>query len=374
MKPTLINPFLLTGYEGPEYFCDRETETKKITEALINGRNITLISPRRMGKTGLIHHVFHTLQEQQNSICFYLDIYHTHSLADFVQLFAETIIGSLDTKSQKIIAKVFSFFKSIRLTLTTDNLTGNPQMTFNLSPDKMEDSLKEIFDYLVDSGKVCYIAIDEFQQITNYPEKGIEALLRSYIQQLTYVHFIFSGSQKHVMENLFTSASRPFYQSTQLLQLKEIDLTDYQSFVINLFKKGKKTITTDAIDWAYRVINGHTWYMQVLFNRMYSLHDTTIDVIQAEKVLTETLDENEVTYLTYCNLITKIQLALLKAIAKEGTIAEPTSSAFIGKYNLGAASTVKASLKSLLGKELLFENRGTYFIYDRFFSLWLRKI
>ncbi|GHT88593.1 hypothetical protein FACS189474_4100 [Bacteroidia bacterium] len=239
MKQTVVNPFLLTGYEGPEYFCNRKLETQKITEALTNGRNITLISPRRMGKTGLIHHVFHTLEEQQDSSCFYLDIYHTHSLHDFVQVFAETVIGSLDTKSQKF--------------------------------DKTEESLKEIFAYLVDSGKICYIAMDEFQQITNYPEKGVEALLRSYIQQLTSVHFIFSGSQKHVMETLFTSASRPFYQSTQMLQLKEIDLTDYQSFVLKLFEKEKKAITTGAIDWAYQIVHGLTWYVQVLFNRAYSL-------------------------------------------------------------------------------------------------------
>ncbi|GHV25489.1 ATPase [Bacteroidia bacterium] len=372
MKQILINPFLLTGYEGDKYFCDRDEETKKITEALINGRNLTLISPRRMGKTGLIHHVFHHLEEQQRASCFYLDIYQTHSLHDFVQLFAAAIIGSLDTKSQKLMNKVFSFFKSIRLILTTDSLSGAPQLTFDLAKDKTEESLKEIFAYLVDSGKVCYIAFDEFQQITNYPEKGVEALLRSYIQRLTNVHFVFSGSQKHVMENLFTSASRPFYQSTQLLQLKEIGESDYQLFAQNLFEEGNKKITTEATVWVYQVVHGHTWYVQVLFNRLYALQQPLVDIAQAEKILANVLEENEVTYLTYGKLITAKQLALLKAIAAEGSVSEPTASTFIGKYNLGATSTVSASLKSLLAKELLFDNRGSYFVYDRFFSLWLK--
>ncbi|GHT88596.1 hypothetical protein FACS189474_4110 [Bacteroidia bacterium] len=86
------------------------------------------------------------------------------------------------------------------------------------------------------------------------------------------------------------------------------------------------------------------------------------------------MEENEVTYLTYCNLVTGKQLALLKAIAKEGQVMEPTASSFIREHNLGAASTVSTSLKSLLAKELLFNNKGNYFIYDRFFSLWLKKI
>jgi hypothetical protein len=67
-------------------------------------------------------------------------------------------------------------------------------------------------------------------------------------------------------------------------------------------------------------------------------------------------------------------LALLKAIAEERTVTEPTAATFIREHNLGATSTVTTSLKSLLGKKLLFSNKGSYFIYDRFFSLWLKKI
>ena len=59
MKNIPTNPFLITGYQGPDYFCDREKETASLMSALKNGRNITLISPRRMGKTGLIKNVFY---------------------------------------------------------------------------------------------------------------------------------------------------------------------------------------------------------------------------------------------------------------------------------------------------------------------------
>ncbi|MDR1974148.1 MAG: ATP-binding protein [Bacteroidales bacterium] len=369
-----LNPFFLTGYKNPEYFCDREKETKKMVEALVNGRNLTLISPRRMGKTGLIHHVFHLLKEKQDAFCIYFDIYHTQTLHDFVQIFAGTVIGSLDTKSQKLMTKIFSLFKSLRLVLTTDNLSGTPELTFDISPEKTESSLEEIFDYLANTGKTCYIAIDEFQQITNYPEKGVEALLRSYIQRMTNVHFIFSGSQKHIMENLFVSASRPFYQSTQLLQLKEIDENEYVSFAQRLFKKGNKTLTSEACERAYQVVGGHTWYVQMLFNRLYSSSNQLVTIADMEKVLDDILEENEATFSTYCKLITDKQKNLLKAIAIDGTVSEPTASDFIGRHNLGASSTVSVSLKNLLNKELLFENRGSYFIYDRFFSLWLRKI
>ncbi|MDR1348122.1 MAG: ATP-binding protein [Prevotellaceae bacterium] len=374
MKQAHINPFLLTGYESSEYFCDRKTETEKLRNALRNGRNITLISPRRMGKTGLIHHVFNSFNGDKNVTCIYIDIYHTNSLSDFVKLLANTVTGSVDTKSQKIISKIFSFFKSIRPALVADNISGIPKLTFDFAISQTEESLKEIFDYLSLSGKLCFIAIDEFQQITDYAEKGVEALLRSYVQQLNNVHFIFSGSRKHIMERLFASASRPFYQSSQMLQLSEINKNEYQKFAVKLFLKANKITDSNIFDWIYSKVNGHTWYVQMMLNRLFSLACKKYDISVAEMVLNEILMENEATYQTYCKLITEKQLSLLKAIAAENMITQPTSNVFIDKYRLGAASSIKTALTSLLDKELIFENNGNYRVYDCFFSIWLSKI
>ncbi|MDR0754130.1 MAG: ATP-binding protein [Prevotellaceae bacterium] len=373
MKQIHINPFLLTGYESPEYFCNRKTETEKLINALRNGRNVTLISPRRMGKTGLIHHVFNRFAGAKDVTCIYIDIYHTNSLRDFVKLFANTVMGSVDTKSQKVISKIFAFFKSVRPVLVADNVSGIPKLTIDFSSSQSEESLKEIFDYLSKSGRTCFVAIDEFQQITNYGEKGIEALLRSYVQQLGNVHFIFSGSQKHIMENLFTSASRPFYQSAQMLQLSEINKDEYRKFAAKLFAKAGKTIKSEVFDMIYDKVNGHTWYVQMMLNRLFSLAGKEYDTSTAENVLTEIIMENEATYQTYCKLITQKQMNLLKAIASENMIARPTSNIFIDKYKLGAASSIKTALTSLLDKELIFENNGNYRVYDCFFSIWLSK-
>ena len=109
------NPFLIVGYQGPEYFCDREKETEVILSALHNGRNITLVSPRRMGKTGLIKNVFYTLQEKEkNAKCFYLDIFSTQNLREFVALLGREILGKLDSLSQSTLKTLLSFFKSCR--------------------------------------------------------------------------------------------------------------------------------------------------------------------------------------------------------------------------------------------------------------------
>ena len=202
MKPN--NPFLISGYYSPDYFCDRERETATMIDALYNGRNLTLIAPRRMGKTGLIKHVFYRLQERQpDTVTLYMDIYSTQNLGDFIRLFANTVLGRLDTVPQKALSRVAQFIKSCRPVFTFDELTGLPKATIDIAPASEETTLKEIFDYLQSADKRCYIAIDEFQQIAEYPEKGVEALLRSYIQFLPNVNFIFAGSKQHVMQEMF---------------------------------------------------------------------------------------------------------------------------------------------------------------------------
>ena len=183
MKPN--NPFLISGYYSPEFFCDREQETVTILDALHNGRNVTLIAPRRMGKTGLIRHAFYRLKEQQPDIVtFYMDIYSTQSLGDFVRLFASTVLGQLDSAHQKALSRISQFIRSCRPVFTFDELTGVPKVTIDVAPAEEENTLKEIFEYMGSSEKRCYVAIDEFQQIAEYSEKGVEALLRSYIQFL----------------------------------------------------------------------------------------------------------------------------------------------------------------------------------------------
>ena len=225
----LNNPFVVYGYKGAEYFCDRQKETEKMISSLHNERNITLVAPRRMGKTGLIHHVFHQMEEQYAEVkCFYLDIFATKNLEQMVQLMASEIIGKLDTVSQSALRKVQEFFSSWRPTLTIDELTGIPSFSLDLKPSEGKESLKRIFEYLKQSGKRCYIAIDEFQQILSYPEDGVEAMIRSYIQFLPNVYFVFSGSQQHMMQEMFLSANRPFFQSSLVLSLPCIGVNSLQ--------------------------------------------------------------------------------------------------------------------------------------------------
>ena len=369
------NPFIIAGYGGPEYFCDRERETEKIISALSNDRNISLISPRRFGKTGLIHHVFHRLKNENNTVfCFYFDIFSTQNLHEFVQIFGKTVLEKLDNYSQKTFKRIAEAFKSLRPTLSLDSLTGAPKISFDIKPEDTQTGLQEIFNYLKSSEKRCYIAIDEFQQITEYPEKGVEALLRSYVQFAENVKFIFSGSKKHLMDAMFSAVNRPFYQSTQKINLREIPIETYSVFAQNHFAKNGKTLPPSLFETIYAVVLGHTWYIQLILNQLYSLPQKKYSETDLDRIVADVLEEENATYKTYCELLKKGQLRVITAIAKERKIKAITSSDFLKKYNLTAASSINLAVKSLADKSLILKDEdGYYFVYDRFFSLWLEK-
>lgn len=371
----LTNPFVYQGYESPEYFCDRETETKALLSHLKNGRNVTLVSPRRIGKTGLIKNTFYRLREEsQDAVCLYLDIFATKDLNDFTEQLGVTVINDIVRKNATFIEKALVFFSALRPVFSMDPLTGEPSVSITVESAQEDITLRNIFRYLNESGKEVYIAIDEFQQIAEYPEKGTEALLRSYIQFAQHVHFIFSGSKFHLMSDIFGSPKHPFYQSTEMMGLKALKCGTYYDFCQNFFKAKGGDLSKTVFEHVYRLFDGHTWYIQCIMNRLYETETSVCETGQVNASLLSILEGREPQFESMVQFFTENQFSLLKAIAKDGIVAQPTAGTFIKKHKLSGASSVKAALKVLEDKELVYRKAEGYIIYDRFMDLWLKRI
>lgn len=369
-----MNPFFIAGYGGPEYFCDREEETSKLIGALKNGRNVAFISPRRLGKTGLIQHTFQRMKLENPEVrCFYMDIFPTQSQVDFIKLFAQTVLGKLDSLTEMIMTDIVRVLKHCRPLLSVDALSGLPTMTLDVQPGEAEASLKDIIDYLERSGHPCYVAIDEFQQITEYPEQGTDALLRSHIQFTKNVHFIFAGSRQHLMSRLFLSPSQPFFQSVQKMGLTPLDRDVYCRFAQQLMNRGGKKLPSEVFEEAYLFARGYTWYIQDLMNRLYELPDSGLTADHLHGILQEVKAEGETVYKSYCELLSRGQLRLLRAIAEEDIVKMPFEHSFINRHRLTAVSSVKLALDSLTKSNILAKTDDGYYIYDRYLSLWLRS-
>jgi len=368
------NPFVTSGYLSAAYFCDRRQESEKVIREITNGNNIAIISTRRMGKTGLIRHCFQSKELSNTFFNFYIDIYATKSLRDFVFTLSKVILETLKPFGKKAIEKFFDTVLSLQMGITFD-VAGNPFFNVRLGDIRNIDrTLEEIFRYLSTAEKPCIVAIDEFQQIASYPEKNIEALLRTYIQHCNNAKFIFAGSQRHTMGNMFLSASRPFYQSVSMIHLDRIALADYIDFARLHFNMAKKDISPETVTFIYEQFKGVTWYIQKILNVLFTLTPVgeSCDNSAVDEAIESITDSYKYAYQEILFRLPAKQKELLIAIAKEGEVRAVTSGVFVKKYGLSSASSVQSALRGLLEKDFITVDTGHYQIYDQFLKIWLR--
>lgn len=375
MNMILRNPFVTVGYEGKEYFCDRVEDSDRLIKLVTNGNNVTLISPRRMGKSGLIMHCFEDDRIKKEYLSFYVDIYATTSLEEFVAVLGKSIARKL-AQSQTALERFLGIVKSLRAGVGFD-MAGNP--TFTIQPGDVTNSslsLEEIFKYLEDADKPCIVAIDEFQKIMDYEQKNVDAILRTCIQQCHNVHFIFSGSSRHVMSTIFLSSAKPFYQSTSMMELKQIPEEAYFEFAEKHMRNGGRMLPRDIFSEIYTRYDGVTWYIQKMLNVIYMLtgdgDEISLDVVKQA--------QNEIVYgyeYSYLDILFRLparQKDVLIAIAKEKEAKAITGSRFVNKHSLGSASSVQGAVKGLQKGDYITSDQGVWSVYDKFFATWLAAL
>lgn len=379
-KKIMENPFYITGIIPEQYFCDRGKETQWLVKTLENKANILLTSPRRMGKTQLVYHVYNQPEIKDKFYTFYIDIFPTTSLHELVLFLSKEIYSVLVPRGKAVLDKFLFSIRSISGSLGYNAIAGSPSFDIKLGDIRTPElTLEEIFAYLENADRPCVFAIDEFQQIANYPEKNVEALLRSYIQKVSNCRFIYAGSNRHILENMFNSASKPFYNSAQMIYLDRISENVYEKFALEKFSEAKRVITPEAVRHAYNLFGGRTYYVHNLLHNAfaYILPDVTVTESDIDEMLSQILQERSYTFSGTMNQLNYQQKETLIAIAKEGKARGVTSVSFIKKHALASPSSVQYAISTLLGNQLItYENEGRskiYSIEDLFLAEWIRR-
>lgn len=375
------NPFYITGIIPEVYFCDREKETDQIVKTLKNKEHIVLTSPRRMGKTQLIRHVFEQPAIKDEYHTFYTDIFPTTSLHEFVLFLSKEIYSVLVPKGKTALDRFMTVIHSLAGGFGYDPITGTPTFEIKLGDiHSPELTLEEIFTYLEQADRPCIFAIDEFQQIAHYPEKNVEALVRTYIQKMNNCLFIYAGSDRHILENMFYSAAKPFYNSAGHIYLDRIEKDIYTDFIKQQFAGAGIEITDDAALLSYDLFEGHTYYVHNLLHHVFSdaRPKSVISQTEITKTLDHILEEKGRAFASIMNQLNFQQKETLIAVAKEGKARGVTSVAFVRKHSLRSPGSVQYALSQLLDKQIItYQNDGRNKIYsvsDRFFEKWISKI
>jgi uncharacterized protein len=348
-----MNPFIVIGYE-PGLFCDRERETETLVRSLNNKRNICIVSPRRLGKTALIRHVFAL---QKKWICV------GTALANVLQ-------------ANKL--SLLQILTSLKFSVEADPLTGNFNVGFNLvKPGDSKRSVSELLQVLSKQKKVV-VAFDEFQQILSFPDAQVEGWLRSEAQQYNEIRFIFSGSHQRVLNEMFASSKRPFYHSAELMKLDCIDKSVYSKFIVHHFKQGRKKISTQTADFIYDYCFGFTAYIQQICNHLYDLQEKHISETHVLRVVGDLLKQYEPFYLKLRKPLTAIQFRAMIAIARMKKVYAITGNEFMRQAKMTNASSASKTINTLLKNDLVYADiddngKEFYSIDDVLFMRWLER-
>lgn len=375
VKENVVNPFFIGRYAGARYFCDRVKETQTLVKHIRNGRNVALISPRRLGKSGLIYHTFEQAEIKGHYTPIYVDIYSTGNLSEFAHSLSISIVSALQSEPTWF-ERVSAFLKSLRVGFKLDPISGEPAFDLSLGQiEYPEKTIRELFEYMESLEKPCVLAIDEFQQIREYPEHNTEAYIRTLVQQCSRTTFIFCGSKRHIMTDMFFSPSKPFFQSVISQPLHPIPMDTYIEFAGKLFAQRGKLLDHITAEIVYRMFDGCTWYVQVMMNELFALtpegeicSPEFVDIAWDNVIMAQ-----EDRYKSILHNLAPKQRQLLVAIAKDRKVDGITSADFVKKHFLTSASSVQAALKPLLKSDIVTCEEGVYRIYDYFFADYLAK-
>lgn len=373
-----LNPFVVSGKIPPEYFCDRVEEAAQLEKSLRNQLNVVLTSARRMGKTSLVDFVFDKPEISENYITIVVDILHTTTFREFIMALGAAVFENVATRSKKLRKQFVTLLKSLSASFGYDPILNVPTFDIRLGDlQNPEFTMGEIFSYLESVDKRCLVVIDEFQQITYYPEKNVEALLRTHIQKLKNANFVFSGSKRRLMDEMFFSSKRPFYQSAKNLPLEPIDKGVYLDFAMSNFKNANKNITEEAFSHVYDTFWGVTFYIQRIMKDAFAetKADDTCDLNLVKNLIEDYIDENDSRLREQLSYISESQKELLYAIHSEGQVQSITSAEFNKKHRLRSPSSTQSAALKLLEYDLITRKEKIYSLSDPLLKLWLdRKI
>ena len=377
----VTNPFIVLGTIPDPYFCDREKETERLVRYLTNGQNVVLHAPRRIGKSKLIEHCFEQPAIKGKYYTIFVDILQTSNLQEFTYEFGKAVFEATASLGDKLMKQFAQTVQSLHTEYTIDPMTGFPKLSLSIGHiENAIYTIEEVFRFLEQADKPCIVAIDEFQRIADYPEKNVEAILRTHIQKMRNCKFVFAGSDRHLLGQMFQDYNRPFYNSAATITLEQIERSKYNAFATMHFEEYDKHIAPEDVDRVYDLFDGNTFAMQKTLNIAFSLTEKkewcTIDTIQ--QAIDEIIEENDFSYRTHLMSVGSSQKEVLYAIARSGKAMQITSTAFVGKYRLGSASSVQSAVRKLKADGWVAEyinqaGQKYYQVNDYFLMLWIQK-
>ena len=368
------NPFIYGGRVSGDAFCNRESEIQELLGDIRSRQHVILSSQRRFGKTSLVWKVLEEAQKD-NIIPVYVDLYPISTLGEFIEEYAKAIARTLTAfdKAKRLMRGLFS---RVHLSMGVDP-AGNPQWSVGFDRTRETETFDEVAssleNYLNRRSNYGVVVFDEFQQITETDGEKTERRLRSAIQTHEHVSYLFVGSKKHLLHDLFSNPNRPFYRSGKIFPLEKIDPGHLKRFIEKRFNEAGVDIDEKTSGLIVETTECHPYYTQYLCHILYDIMEErrirTDDVPRAIDFL---LRRESTAYMNTWDLLTHRQRQALVALSETGPGENPFRPEILRRFNISQPSVMIRALKSLVDKDLVDRANGRYEIIDLFFKRWIK--
>lgn len=368
-----MNPFRYGCVVDGDFFCPRPALEKELERLITSGQNVAIQGERRMGKTSLVCQTVHNMHGFK---LLYVDLLGVRTLEDFCRRTTSAIL-SLD-KRKSFIASLVDLLKKIRPTLTFDPVTANPTLSVDMSSATVDDSIDAVLGTIeaVSRKKKICVVFDEFQDVLLLDDaNGVLALLRGKIQFQPNVPYVFLGSVRNSMAELFSNSRSPFYKSAVLFDIGKIDDADFVQFLKKRFKSGNRNVDEQILEKIMALSGYVSGDVQELCDALWTVTTNKKDVSSGDilNALELVFARESKSYTPILSLLTKQQLVVLKCIANLGG-ENPLSTEFIKASKISNASSIRKAIMRLVTLDILYQNEGVYKFSNPFFKEWLKKL
>ena len=366
------NPFKYGCVVAGKYFCSRTKLMKRLAEYIVGGQNLVIQGDRRMGKSSLIAN---TLKGMRGYHPLMIDLMGVKSVADICNRVADALVRFDETDS--MLRQVAGLFSHLKPVMTIDSMSGMPTISVDrrasTSPSNINVAINAI-EHHVKGRKSC-VVFDEFQDILDLKDgEQVLAIMRSRIQYLQDTAFVYLGSSRNEMLNIFMSPKSPFYKSALMFSVGEMDEKVYFEFIRKKFVEGSRTLSKELFGEIWALVDHTTGDVQELCDALWSVTQENEDLTHAHVVeaLKEIYRRESFGYATFVKGLTDIQLRVLKALAQLGG-EHPQSVEFMEAAQVMSHASIKRALTSLSAAGLIYPQTGDYKFVSPFFREWIKS-
>lgn len=368
-------PFIFGKIATEKNFTDREVETSNLIQSFTSLINTIIISPRRWGKSSLVNKASKLAMEQDSKlrIC-HIDLFNVRSEEHFYSLLAQKVIAATSSKWEDAIENAKCFLSHLVTKISIGTAPTN-EISIDFDWEMEKHNIDEVLDLAEKiaqkKGLKIVICVDEFQNISEFTDpEYFQKKLRSHWQHHQRVAYCLYGSKRHMMMDVFTDSSKPFYKFGNLMFLNKIETPHLVEFFNNRFADTGKAINEDASKLIAELVDNHPYYAQQLAQQSWlrTKDVCTVEIVQeAHAALVEQLS---LLFVTITETLTTQQLNYLKAlIAGEKAI---SSTEVMHRYKISSTTSISRSKASLVKNDIIDNKAGEISFQDPIYAYWLK--